>query len=872
MAKTPKAVTNMRVIGTLAPQTADTQAPTTPTGFVATVISAGRVDLSWTASSDNVGVAGYQIWRDGEPLNTTSGTTYSDSTLPSTTYTYTVSAYDAAGNSSGLAVNQQVTTPANAAPSWTNPGAQSLTVGNSYSLNLATFVSDADSDAITFSTASGTLPSGIALTGSVVSGTPTTAGQNQSVTFSASDQFHTVNQAISFTTYNADVTAPPVPTGLAASAVNSSQINLSWNASTDAAGSANELVSGTKDYRVYRSTDGVSFSLRTTVTSPSYQDTGLGAGTQYYYKVTSRDNALNESAQSSAQSATTTSSSQPLILYTDAVAIPLTGGESNKGGYLTICGINFGSQSGMGTTTKVLIGGVEVDNYRYLGNAVQPGGFDPPIQQITVQPGSLGGLAAGSTGAIQVVVGGVGSNTNFMLMNQPGPIKFVNPSTGSDSNPGTMASPLKNIQTASGTKGSGAPTGGAIVDTTITPPGTYIILRAGTYTQTGKDNYLGRFWRTTGIAPTGANNAGYLTLTAYPGPIGGNAIEDAHLAGTGDCGGLAGNDQARASESTPFGTTGYGQYIVISNLRIDLAATCTDAPINLSSSGNFWRVVNNKLGPWQASVYGKAACVAGNGNPAVIYGNYCHDLASPTNENHGIYMDGSYVIAKNMEVAYNYIKNMNGGSGIQCYNAQASGNFTGITIHHNYIDTTLKYGINFADSSQGVAAWDNLILNTGSYGFRTNCSGVTMALSFVHNTLYNCFTGSGGTNSMIGNDWNLTAGYLEIKNNILVMGAGRSNPTLNFYGNGGSDTVTVLANNLYYDPQGNRTTKYSGDATGIYGNPLFATAYTDFKLQSGSPAINAGANSGLHVAVSVDFNQATQPRSGNTKPTIGAFA
>ena len=78
--------------------TPDTTAPTAPTGLTATAVSAGRIDLAWTGSTDNVGVTGYKIFRDGAQIATSPSTSYSDRTaLPSTTYTYTVQAYDAAG-------------------------------------------------------------------------------------------------------------------------------------------------------------------------------------------------------------------------------------------------------------------------------------------------------------------------------------------------------------------------------------------------------------------------------------------------------------------------------------------------------------------------------------------------------------------------------------------------------------------------------------------------------------------------------------------------------------------------------------------------------------------------------------------------------
>jgi len=60
-----------------------------------------HMNLSWKASTDNVGVAGYRVYRNGKLIATTTSTTHSDRGLnPLTSYTYAVGAFDAAGNSS----------------------------------------------------------------------------------------------------------------------------------------------------------------------------------------------------------------------------------------------------------------------------------------------------------------------------------------------------------------------------------------------------------------------------------------------------------------------------------------------------------------------------------------------------------------------------------------------------------------------------------------------------------------------------------------------------------------------------------------------------------------------------------------------------
>jgi chitodextrinase len=91
----------------------DTTAPTAPTALAAGNVSATAVTVSWGASSDNVGVTGYYVYRNGALLGTTTGTSYADNTAaPATTYSYTVMAFDAAGNASAPSSALQVTTPA----------------------------------------------------------------------------------------------------------------------------------------------------------------------------------------------------------------------------------------------------------------------------------------------------------------------------------------------------------------------------------------------------------------------------------------------------------------------------------------------------------------------------------------------------------------------------------------------------------------------------------------------------------------------------------------------------------------------------------------------------------------------------------------
>jgi PKD repeat protein len=90
----------------------DTEAPTIPANLIETAATATSTTLAWDASTDNVGVAGYKVYRDALLIANLSATTYVDNGLqPGTTYLYSISAYDAAGNESTQSATLSVTTP-----------------------------------------------------------------------------------------------------------------------------------------------------------------------------------------------------------------------------------------------------------------------------------------------------------------------------------------------------------------------------------------------------------------------------------------------------------------------------------------------------------------------------------------------------------------------------------------------------------------------------------------------------------------------------------------------------------------------------------------------------------------------------------------
>lgn len=94
--------------------TSDTQPPTVPTNLSGSAASSTQVNLTWTASTDNVGVVGYKVYRNNMVVATTTTNSCSDTTVVGdAVYTYAVAAYDAESNESARSNTIAVTTPYN---------------------------------------------------------------------------------------------------------------------------------------------------------------------------------------------------------------------------------------------------------------------------------------------------------------------------------------------------------------------------------------------------------------------------------------------------------------------------------------------------------------------------------------------------------------------------------------------------------------------------------------------------------------------------------------------------------------------------------------------------------------------------------------
>jgi len=199
----------------------------------------------------------------------------------------------------------------------------------------------------------------------------------------------------------------------------------------------------------------------------------------------------------------------------------------------------------------------------------------------------------------------------------------------------------------------------------------------------------------------------------------------------------------------------------------------------------------------------------------------------------------------------------------------SGGNFTGMEVHSNVIDGGGKYGMNIAEGVESVNFYNNIVMNVQRYGLRVNTFDTpnlpaNHAIYVVHNIFYNCINNYAGSAGVIVNEWNAVTNVL-IKHNILVLLKGRSNSTSTKW-LGGTATGMTMDRNLYFDYNNTLKTKYSSDATGIYGDPLFTTAGSDFTIAAASAAVNA-ATASMPFTVTRDIYAA--PRPGGTANDIG---
>lgn len=290
----------------------DSAPPTVPSNLVATAVSPNMVQLTWNPSVDNVRVAGYLIYLidandNWTTLATVTGTTFRHFGLqPNTQYAYRVSAFDGVPNHSqwtnhgipALSVttplwdSQNPTTPANLVATVASPTQINLSWNPATdNVGVMGYIVYQNDVALAHTTTTSFQHAGL------------TPGTSYNYRVSAYDRVEnngawTANPVYA-TTAATDTQAPSVPASLTATAVSSTQVNLSWSPSTD-----NLSVAG---YIVYINDNWQNPFIVTS--STSFQHILATPGTTYTYRVSAFDGVPNHSPWSTTAASATTPAS-----------------------------------------------------------------------------------------------------------------------------------------------------------------------------------------------------------------------------------------------------------------------------------------------------------------------------------------------------------------------------------------------------------------------------------------------------------------------------------------------------------------------------------------------------------------------------------
>jgi len=279
----------------------NTNAPTTPSNLAGGSAEPTTAGVNWSASTDEVGVAGYNVFRNGVQIGTTAGTSYQDSGLTqATTYTYMVSAFDLAGNTSPT-VSVSVTTKDVTPPS--TPANLVTAVVSTKQIKL-TWSPSTDLEAVAgYHVFRGTTPAGLSQVGRTAATTSPsfisyslTPGTTYYFGVEAEDTSGNVS-AMSAVVSAATLAPPKAPRKLVATPLTTKQIGLTWTAGT----SGMPITS----YDIYRGTSPSSLSKVGATKELSYTNYALTPATTYYYAVQAEDSVGDLSPLSATVSATT---------------------------------------------------------------------------------------------------------------------------------------------------------------------------------------------------------------------------------------------------------------------------------------------------------------------------------------------------------------------------------------------------------------------------------------------------------------------------------------------------------------------------------------------------------------------------------------
>jgi hypothetical protein len=419
------------------------------------------------------------------------------------------------------------------------------------------------------------------------------------------------------------------------------------------------------------------------------------------------------------------------------------------------------------------------------------------------------------TGNIVVNVAGVGASNGMPFTVRSGRIFFVAPG-GSDANAGSFTSPWATVRHAKN----------------IAVAGDTIYLMNGV-NETGLDGSRA----TLAIAKSGSSGLP-IAMIAYPG--------------------ASATIGSATGQQYGIRTTAASSYWLLAgiNLRGVFSA------LTVASSSN-WRVIGNDISCPNGT--GTGACVAFSGGQNLFfYRNRIHDNGSTTSTSIKLYQAVQFDSGANgIDFGWNEIANTRSCRALQFYSDTVP--LFNLTVRNNSIHDSRCDGINFVtiDPAQGaVKAYNNVIYRAGTGpapgGVEANYACINVggsgsaAVQFSGNTLYDCGRRGNADSGAVS-----ASVAVSLTDNIVDAIAGESYTALN-----SSPAHFSGKNNLFF---GDGATP-SFSAASQNADPKFVDpANSNFQLQPGSPAVDAGANDGI----SRDIMQT--PRPQGAAYDIGAY-
>lgn len=526
----------------------------------------------------------------------------------------------------------------------------------------------------------------------------------------------------------------------------------------------------------------------------------------------------------------------PVLFFSDLLSGPKSGweGSATKGAAVTIWGLNLGSSQGTSTVNccgQTLSAGTNVPEWGASGVGL---GIPRGLQRITFYLNSSMNNGAGS---ITVTVNGQTSNALAFTI-RAGNIYFVSVADGSDSfngtkstNQGTPNGPWRNILKISPSNNS------------VLRPGDCIYVRGGNYTQLDDQAMFAHFRAST--YTIGSASSPY-AVAAYPAEIP-----------------VFNGTSATRGFNYPEGTK--QDYWTYSKLKFLNGYNAT------ASSGQGTRIIGTWMQDMTADAWTGVIWVTDSQNTK-IYGNYW-DNCGHDKYKHNIYAktqpNGTGTIpVQNLDIGWNEFSrpvSAEGYGGCVFLSKSSDSGSIGDTLNV-YIHDSYWHGGNCGDwiyVGDGtrvvgeVYIYNNLFVG----GTVTNHGSIFWAGGAGNGYIYNntfYLVAPGMPTIFYSNSGFGAGGTVQCKNNIYYNAAGQA-----FFGTESGNSHVVQSDHDHFYQSGT-TTIPSGIAnltvtSATSGNPLFATAGSDFHLQSSSPCKDAGVS--VISVVTTDYEGITRPQN-----------